>query len=117
MRTKYSEGFKTAVMKSYTQGTSVLDISKVHSVPRSTIYYWIKMNRLLILKNGKQVTVRQYYELLRRKEKIVEENKILKDCDCGLSSSNKEKHDAISRLDGKYSIHALCRTSSFAFTQ
>jgi len=44
---KYSEDFKSAVMESYAHGRSVFDISRVHSVPRSTIYYWIKMNRLL----------------------------------------------------------------------
>lgn len=59
--------------------------------------------------NGNTVTANDYYLLEKRFKKIETDYSILRECGCNVASPTKEKLIAISKLDGKYAIHALCR--------
>lgn len=109
MQQIYNESFKMQLVNSYESGTKVKSLCYDYNIPQSTMYHWIKQYRKIELNNSKQTTAREIY-LLNKKIKSMElENSILKECGCTSGSPLKIKLKAISRLDGKYSIHALCR--------
>lgn len=59
--------------------------------------------------NGTTVTAKNYYLLGKKLKKVETDYSILVECGCNADSPTKEKLIAISKLDEKYTIHALCR--------
>lgn len=109
MQQIYNESFKIQLVNSYESGTKVRSLCNNYNIPQSTMYHWIKQYRKIDLNDSKQTTARELY-LLNKKIKSIEiENSILKECGCTANSPLKIKLKTISHLDGKYSIHALCR--------
>lgn len=98
------------LVNSYESGTNVTSLCSNYNIPKSTIYYWINQYRKIHLNNSKHITARELSLLKKRMKSLEIENSILKECGCTPQSPLKEKLAAISKLDGKYSIHSLCRT-------
>ena len=73
------------------------------------MYYWINKYRVIKSTENEEFTVNDVYLLRKRMKKMEIENQILKEVECMVNSTKKEKLEAIAKLDGKYSIHALCR--------
>lgn len=105
---RFTEQEKENIVAAYAEGQAVVSLCAEHSIPRSTLYSWVK--RYDKLKSSSQVTVsyNDYYNLKRRAEKLVEQLNVLKAAGCGTSAPLKEKLFALERLYGKYSVHALC---------
>jgi len=80
----------------------------VHSVPRSTLYSWIKRYQTLKSSTQTNVSHNDYYNLKRRADKLEERLKIIKAAGCGTSAPLKEKLVALEKLHGQHSVRALC---------
>ena len=110
MKKTYTKPFKEELVKVYSYGTRVTTICNTYKVPRSTIYYWLNKYQVVKRIERKVFTANDIYLLNKKLEKIETENQILKECGCTATSPIKEKLEAITKLDGKYTIHALCRS-------
>jgi len=106
----YNETQKLKLVGLYESGMRAQQICRTFSIPRSTLYYWLKKHKKIKMDNGAAVTAKDYYLLEKKLRKVQTEYSILIECGCNADSSRKEKLEAIARLDGKYTIHALCRT-------
>lgn len=62
------------------------------------------------LNDTKQITAKKLLIIKSKMKSIEIENSILKESGCTAQSPLNEKLESISKLDGKYSIHSLCRT-------
>jgi transposase-like protein len=108
MNKEYREETINAVVDRYGKGQSVASLSSEHGIPRSTIYYWLKKHKKLKSVAGIEISHRDYYDLQRRAGKLEERLEVIKAADCSLSSPLKEKLEALEKLHGQFSIHALC---------
>ena len=109
MRRNYTEELKMQLVNLNIIGMKVSLLCVKYNVPRSTMYYWINKYRVIKKTKNEIFTLNDIYLLNKNLEKIKTENQILKECECAANSIRKEKLKAISKLDGKYTIHALCR--------
>ena len=109
MHQKYAQSFILEVTELYNSGKRVSVLSTKYNIPKSTVYYWLNKYRVIKRTENKVFTANDIYLLRKRLIKIKIENQILKECECTAMSSRKEKLKAIAKLDGKYTIHALCR--------
>lgn len=109
MNQYHNEKFKLKLVNLYLAGIPVSTICKDYSIPRSTLYSWIR--KFQRKKINKQILISpRELDLLRKKlNSTATENSILKECNCSTMSPLDKKVKAISKLDGKYSIHSLCR--------
>ncbi len=73
------------------------------------MYYWLNKYKVIKKTDREVLTANDIYLLKKSLRKIKTENQILKESDCTANSTRKEKLEAIAKLDGKYTIHALCR--------
>ena len=109
MQNKYTRSTVSVILNLYASGIKVSSICSDYAIPRSTVYYWLNKCRVIKQKIDSFITSNDVHLLNKKLEKIQIENHILKECGCTLSSSRKDKLEAIARLDGQYTIHALCR--------
>lgn len=73
------------------------------------MYTWIKEYQTQKMGDGTKITAKDYYELQRKYQKVQIDYNILVECNCLPTAKMSRKLGAIARLDGKYTIHALCR--------
>ena len=109
MQNKYTRSTVSVILNLYASGIKVSSICSDYAIPRSTVYYWLNKYRVIKQKIDSVITSNDVHLLNKKLEKIQIENHILKECGCTSSSSRKDKLEAIARLDGRYTIHALCR--------
>lgn len=106
MNKKYSDNQIHDILKKFDNGESVASIVASSSIPRSTVYAWIKSSKE---KNSKQeVSLRNYRTLeakVKRLEGIIE---ILQKADCRISDPLKDRLNALEKLYGQYSVYMLC---------
>lgn len=108
MNKKYSKEIITATIEQYHGGQSVAILCTEYSVPRSTIYSWIKQYRKLKSSSNVKISFRDYYDLKRKYDRLKERLEIIKAAECSLSAPLKEKLEALERLYGQYNVHVLC---------
>ena len=109
MYQQYTDPFKLKLVNLYTTGTTISILCNRQSVPRSTIYSWIHRYKKIKVGKTHLVSARELYLLRKRLNTITAENNIYKESNCNKISSLDDKISAIKKLDGKYSIHSLCR--------
>ena len=109
---KEQEKLKANVLRLYHSGTKVKDIVTQTSVPRSTVYYWIKSG---IKKETPALNLRDYHFLKQkceRQEKIIA---ILRTAPCTVSAPLQEKLMAIERMvSEEYNVNILCEALEVA---
>lgn len=96
------------IVQQYEHGISVSELSKIHQIPRSTLYVWINKYKKLPSKSDVEITTNQFYlqeEHIVKLENMIE---ILQTVNCNYSSPLKEKLYALEELYGQYSVHELC---------
>ena len=96
------------IVQQYENGISVSELSKIHEIPRSTLYVWINKFKRLPSKSNIEITTNQFYlqeEHIIKLENIIE---ILRTVNCHYSSPLKDKLYALEELYGQYSVHELC---------
>ena len=98
---------KRKVVEDYKANIPVRDICKKYGIPRSTIYFWLKNEK--IIQNSSTIKYQDYYDLQHKYEKLKLEFEIYEKLHCFKDSTNIEKEVAISKFIGKYPIKAMCR--------
>lgn len=106
---QYSEDLKREIVKMYSSGESVSIIVAKHGIPRSTVYYWLNQYKVINTIKVKSVTAKDYYLLEKKYKKIRTDYQIIIECGEKIDAPRKAKLKIISKLDGKYTVHALCR--------
>ena len=108
MHKKYSEKEKATIVEQYFEGETAASLCSKHGVPRSTLYFWIKQHQKVKSSNQSDVTYNDYYNLKRRYDKLLEKLKVIKMAGCGTSAPLQERLEALEKLHGQFSVHALC---------
>lgn len=107
MNKKYENEVKQTVIERYNSGESVSSLVEEFSIPRSTVYLWIK-HAADSSSNKKEISVKNFRNLenkVVRLEGIIE---ILKQVDCTVNDPLEIKLPALEALYGQYSVHMLC---------
>lgn len=84
-------------------GESIRHIAEDTGIAKSTLYFWLKKQT-----SNSSVSPRETYLLQKRVQKLTEITEILKVVDCTAQAPLREKLNALEKLHGKYSVHALC---------
>lgn len=105
MAKRYSEELKLTMVGEYEGGRTAKEICAEYGVSRSTLLLWAKQHS----PDSYGQIPREQYLMRKELERLRTENQIYKECGCSSNSSLGSRLDAIHRLKGKYSIHALCR--------
>jgi len=109
MNCKYTESEKQSLIERYLSGESALSILEGNSIPRSTLYSWIKFYRdkqLIVKQKAVNLTnFRLLENKVKRLEGIIE---ILQTASCSPTAPLGEKLIAIENLYGQYNVHMLC---------
>ncbi len=103
MKQKYTNEQREACVYAYRSGTSVQEIVQQFSIPRSTIYAWIKQPE----KTPKAPTLRNFRlmeKTIVRLKAIIE---ILQSIDCSVKAPLQERLKIFEQLYGKYNVHQL----------
>ena len=108
MNKKHNPELITTIITGYNQGHPVTLLSAEHNIPRSTIYFWLKRHQKLKSTTRTDISYQDYHNLKRRANKLEERLEIIKTAACSLSAPLQEKLEALEKLYGQYSIHALC---------
>lgn len=107
---RYSNAGKDLALAEINNNTPIKEIVAKRGIPKSTLYYWLKKEKL-IRPNGKKksATFVSYEKLKKERDRLKLELQIYKDLHCFTDSSIKEKEIAISKFVDKYPIKAMCR--------
>lgn len=108
----YTLEFKKRIITKFQEGESVSNLSKYHSIPRTSIYNWIN---ILQKKSFHELSIskRQLYEYQRKIEKLDRENQIQQYIISNLNIPKRNKIDLVCLLEEKqYPIKAICRILS-----
>ncbi len=109
MSKKYSNEQKRKVVSLYKKGRKASDICKEYGVSKTSMYDWIKDYQCVKMGDGTRISAKDYYDLRKSYQKLKTDYNILRECNCTVNSSLSNKLETIAALDGKYTIHALCR--------
>ena len=107
MATNFTNTQKAQIVAQHIAGKPVAFLCNEHAIPRSTLYYWIHKHHPLHSPNT-TVSYQDYHNLKRRTEKLEILLEIIKISGCSLSAPVKDKLEALEKLHGQYSVHALC---------
>ena len=102
MNKNYDDELVKNIVTQYFSGKAVTLLSAEHSIPRSTIYTWIKKHRKLKASNNVEISYQDYHNLKRRFDKLEEKLTIIKMADCSTSSPLQEKLSALEKLYGQF---------------
>ena len=87
----------------YRSGKSVSAITKEYSIPRSTVYYWLKKYK--DIPDANNTTLKKALNNVQMKyEKIQQICEVLKTVNCTPSSPLKVRLNELEKLYGQYSI-------------
>ena len=59
MSKQYSQAYKKALIKQYSNGEKISGICAVSGVARSTLYKWLQDAELSVSPNGEKITIRE----------------------------------------------------------
>jgi len=103
----YSKSFKKQILDLCQNGVSVSAVATECTVPRGTIYRWLKEENSV--ETNEQVYSPSDIRAMERKvaklEKIIA---ILKTVPCTVHAPLKERLDALEQLHSEYDVHTLC---------
>ena len=113
MRKNYSKQQQSEIIKLYSSGNTVTELSNQYGIARSTIYSWLNDSKNKKLLNRK-INMRDVFDLKQKceqQEMIIE---ILKNAPCTVSSPLQERYAYIQSISDKYSITLLCKAMNVA---
>jgi|GEM_PF-773826 hypothetical protein len=91
MSKQYSQAYKKALIKQYSNEEKISSICAESGVARSTLYKWLQAVQVPVSPNGEKVTIREINELRRKVQKYKNMIKILQSVDCMVFSPAKDK--------------------------
>ena len=108
MNNKYSDEVIRKVVDQYNNGQPAALLCAEYGVPRSTIYSWLQRHKKLKSSTNTDTSFYDYHNLQRKYNKLEEKLEIIKASECSLIAPLREKLEALEKLYGQYSVHALC---------
>ena len=105
---KYSADEKSALINRYKSGESISSISTATSIPKSTLYDWIKPHCHIPAAIEHQPTIQEYHRLRSHCQKLESMIEVLQTVDCDAHAPLGQKLDIIESLQGSYSVNVLC---------
>ena len=78
------------------------------SIPRSTIYYWVKRHNDRINRKNNEISLKSYRLLENKVARLEGIIKILKTVECTVKDPLEIKLSELEKLHGKYNVHMLC---------
>ena len=106
-----SQQTRDEIVQLYSQHIPVRKIMSRFGVSRSSIYNFLKLDRMHISSNGKMaITFRQITSMEFEIRRLRQENEILKTSGCCLNAPLTEHLSCIEKLSDRYSVHVLCKT-------
>ena len=100
MSKRYSQDYKKALIKQYSNGEKISTICAEFGVARSTLYKWLQEVKLPVSPNGEKITIRKINKLRRKVQKYQNMVKILQSVDCTVFSPTKDKLRALESFYG-----------------
>lgn len=113
MRKNYSKQQQTEIIKLYSSGNTVTELSNQYGIARSTIYSWLNDSKNKILLNRK-INMRDVIDLKQKCEQQEKMIEILQNAPCTVSSPLQERYAYIQSISDKYSINLLCKAMNVA---
>ena len=104
---KYSAEIKSEIISLYQSGQTVQQLISEYSIPRSTIYSWIKAHHTLARKHT-PIRLRDYSALKRKVDRQKRIIRILQIAPCTASSPLRDRLNAIEGLSSEYNVNTLC---------
>ena len=98
------------IIKEYGECRSPKTIQKKYGICKSELYRLIqkvKADQRIVVKD---YTAGQIAAIRRKLATLEEENQIFRKSGCGTASSIDDKVSAVKRLQGDFTVHAICRT-------
>ena len=109
---KEQEKLKSTVLKLYSAGDKVVDIVTQTSVPRSTVYYWVKNE---IPKEMSPLNLKDYHFPKQKCERQEKNIAILKSAPCAATAPLQERLAAIEQMvSDEYNVNTLCEALEVA---
>ena len=106
-----SQQTRDEIVQLYSQHIPVRKIMSRFGVSRSSIYNFLKLDRMHISSNGKMaITFRQITSMEFEIRRLRQENEILKTSGCCLNAPLTERLSCIEKMSDRYSVHVLCKT-------
>ena len=105
MHKRYSEEIKKSAINKYKGGVTAKTVCKEYGIARSRLFLWVKQ----YTENKSGQIPREQYLLKKELEKLRIENRIPRECSCGVNSALDARIREIQRLQDSFSIHSLCR--------
>lgn len=107
---RYSNASKELVLTKIKNNTPIKEIMINYHIPKSTLYYWLKKEKLIMSNDKKKsITYLSYDKLKKERDRLRLEFQIYKDLHCFTDSSTREKEISISKFVSKYPIKTMCR--------
>ena len=113
MRKNYSKEQQSEIIKLYSSGNTVTELSNRYGIARSTIYSWLNDSENKKLLNRK-INMRDVFDLKQKCEQQEMMIEILKNAPCTVSSPLQERYAYIQSIADKYSINLLCKAMNVA---
>lgn len=106
---KYSYEFINMVISEYKKDKSANKIIEQYEISKSTLYYWLKTNKIITQHNDKKITIADYKKLLKDYNHIKLMYEIYENLHCFKDSSTNDKEIAISKYIGVYPTKLMCK--------
>ena len=103
MKKNYSKEQQSEIIKLYSSGNTVTELSNQYGIARSTIYSWLNDSKNKKLLNRK-INMRDVFDLKQKCEQQEAMIEILKNAPCTVSSPLRERYAYIQSISDKYSI-------------
>ena len=106
---KYSYEFINMVISGYKKDKSANKVIEQYEISKSTLYYWLKTNKIITQHNNKIITNADYKKLLKDYNHIKLMYEIYENLHCFKDSSTHDKEIAISKFVGVYPTKLMCK--------
>ena len=113
MRKAYSKEQISEIIERYYTGASPTMLSNETGIARSTIYAWIKADKIKP-KWTKEINMREVNTLRQQCEQQKLMIDILQNAPCTIAAPLAERYEYILNLSEKYSVNLLCKTMKVA---
>ena len=104
----YTNQQKKEWVKAYHEGKSVTEICASGKPSKNSLYKWIKEFNGFITENGTEISGHRLVTLEQQNRHLTEMLSIAKVCPCNANSPRTEKLRAVEKLEGQFSLHAIC---------
>lgn len=109
MTKRLSESEKLDLVDQYNTGKSIKDICGEYKISKSTLYNWIHEYSDIKTLTKNIVSPREYANLLRKLNRLEQENQIFKLSQCIPASPLSQKLEEIKCLSSQFPIRTLCK--------